>query len=132
MTMERKLFYISLRNNNSAENHLEPKHFMLDRVDLLINILCDQTAREDERHDAAMDLREFDDDRALNILLEVASNPTEENIILDACGESIAEIWVKRSYFDLNMYNKIEPIARRELYRYIKGHKPEWIKLYTL
>jgi hypothetical protein len=101
---------------------------MIDRVDGLISILFDNTAREDERHDAAMDIGKYDDDRALNALLQLASNPNEDDLILDACGESIAQILVKRNYFRKDMINSLAPTARELAEAYLKTRKPEWFK----
>ena len=50
---------------------------MFDKVDFHVNILLDVRAREDERDDAAMDLGQFNDDRVLTALLQIASNPNE-------------------------------------------------------
>ncbi len=74
---------------------------MLDKVDLLISLSFDHTAREDERHDATMDIGNYTDVHALNALIKIASNPNENQFILDACGESIAQIWVKHNQFDM-------------------------------
>ncbi len=100
---------------------------MLDKVDGFIEVLFDNTAREDERHDAAMDIGKYDDDRALNALLQLASNPDEDDIILDACGESIARILVKRNQYRKDLINNLTPIARKLAEEYIKVHKPEWL-----
>ncbi|MBA3958486.1 MAG: hypothetical protein H0X51_08885 [Parachlamydiaceae bacterium] len=100
---------------------------MIDRVDLLIEILLDKTAREDERHEAAMDIGKYDDDRALAGLLKTASNPNEDTIILDACGESIGQIVVKRrNEFRKEDIEKLAPLARDIAEEYIYGHRPEW------
>lgn len=85
---------------------------MSDEVDLLIQILFDVTAREDEKHDAIMDIGKFDDDRALNALLQIAENPNENTTILDACGESIVQIWIKRNQFDIKAYKNFQPCAQ--------------------
>lgn len=85
---------------------------MKDKIDLLINTLLDYSAREDERDDAAMDLGEFDDDRALNALSQVASNPNEKDLVLNSCGESIAEILVKKGQYNQGILNKIAPTAQ--------------------
>lgn len=47
----------------------------MDKVDLLVDILLDETASVSERDDAAMDLGKFNDDRALNGLLKIALDP---------------------------------------------------------
>lgn len=104
----------------------------MDRVDQLIMILLDESARIDERDDAAMDLGKFDDDRALRALLSVVLDPKTDPFILDVCGESIAEIWVRRNRFDFNSYKNMPPTARHEAHAYIKKSKPEWAKQYQL
>ena len=104
----------------------------MDKIDGLIQVLLDNNARIDERDDAAMYLRKYDDDRALNALMSVVLNPIEEPFIMDVCGGAIAEMWVKRNYFDPNLYKKMNPDARHELYGYISGMKPEWIQRYKL
>ncbi|NNM44262.1 MAG: hypothetical protein HKM07_07975 [Chlamydiae bacterium] len=99
---------------------------MPNRVSLLIDILLDKTAREDERHDAAMDIGEFNDDRALNALVRLASDPNEDNIVLDVCGESIAEILVKRNELKKDILEKLDPIAKRTADAFIKEQRPDW------
>lgn len=104
----------------------------MDKIDQLIEILLDINARVDERDDAALDLGKYNDDRALNALLSIALDPQGESFIMDVCGESIGEIWVKRNQFDIELYRRMEPSARRELYKCIKEAKPEWIERYQL
>jgi hypothetical protein len=105
----------------------------MDKIKLLIDILLDINARVDERDDAAIDLGKYgNDDRALNALLSIALNPDEEPFIMDVCGESIAQIWVKRNHFDSDLYKKMTPIAQHELYKYVKATKPEWIKKFSI
>ena len=104
----------------------------MDKIAQLIEILLDVNARIDERDDAAIDLGKYDDDRALNALLSVVLDPNAEPFIMDVCGESIAEIWIKRNHFDIDLYKSMTFPARRELYRYIEGAKPEWIINYDL
>ena len=101
---------------------------MTDIVDLLIELLFDSTAREDEKHDAIMDIGAYNDDRALNALLQIAVDPNENDTILDACGESIAEIWTKRNQFNVEAYKKLRPCAQHEIKIYIKNNKPEWLR----
>lgn len=101
---------------------------MRDIVDLLIAILVDKTAREDERHDAAMDIGAYNDDRALNVLTRLASDPREDSIILDACGESLAEILVARNEFKKDILEGLTPTAKRMACAYFRDTKPDWIK----
>jgi HEAT repeat protein len=100
---------------------------MTDQVDLLIDILFDNTAREDERDDAAMDLGRYDDDKALNALLLIASNLNENDTVLDSSGESIAKILTRRKELNKDIFENLHPIAKRAAYSFIKEVKPEWI-----
>lgn len=104
----------------------------MDKIGLLVEILLDVNARVDERDDAAIDLGKYDDDRALNALLSIAIDPTAEPFIIDVCGESIAEIWVRRNHFDLDLYKKMNFSAQHEVYNYIAINKPKWVKEYNL
>ncbi|MEY3201013.1 MAG: hypothetical protein RIR70_563 [Pseudomonadota bacterium] len=87
----------------------------MDRVALLIDVLLDQNAREDERDDAAMDLAEFDDDRALNALVEVASSLSESSLIVASCGESIGQIVSRGKIGGQVNLNGLRPEALSEI-----------------
>ncbi|CDR35008.1 hypothetical protein [Criblamydia sequanensis] len=100
---------------------------MADRIDYLIEIIFDETAREDEIHDAIMDLGNFDDDKALNALLKVASSNRNE-FLLDACGESIIEIWIRKNQFDFLVYSRFPAAVRNAIQMYIKNKKQEWAR----
>ncbi len=99
---------------------------MTDKIDGLIHTLLDPTARDDERDDAAMDLGRCDDDRALNALLQVASNPNEDRMILDSCGSSIAEILLKKDGCQKKILDNLAPIAKEAAYSLIEIEKPGW------
>jgi hypothetical protein len=60
-----------------------------DRIALLVAIPRDRSARFDERDDAAIDLGESDDDRALAALLELGAQSDDE-MVLGSIEESIA------------------------------------------
>ncbi len=100
---------------------------MKDRTQLLIDILLDKSAREDERSDAAIDLREYKDLRALEALTKVASNPDEDDLIIDNCAESIGEISVGLNRFFESQFRKMIPFAQKIVFGFIMAHKPELI-----
>jgi hypothetical protein len=93
----------------------------------LISVLLDKSARIDERDDAAIDLRKYDEEIALESLLQIAIDPNEELTLMETCGESIAEIWVRNNRFNFDVYNKMHPQAQLEAKGYIKIRKPEWL-----
>ncbi|WP_068469661.1 hypothetical protein [Candidatus Protochlamydia phocaeensis] len=98
-----------------------------NKLNCLVKTLLDKTASISERDDAAIDLGNFDNDQALNALLTVASDLKEEYSIMDVCGESIAQIWVKRNQLDLVSYKNLHPNAQYEAKMYIKINKPDWL-----
>src|SRR5690348_12667736 len=100
---------------------------MKDQLQLLIDILLDKTAREDERGDAAIDLRAHKDLRALEALIKIASDPNEDVVIGDNCAESIAEICVAMNLFIETAYRKMTPSAQRIVFHFIMAHKPALI-----
>ena len=104
----------------------------MGRIDLLVEILLDKTASIAERDDAAIDLRGYNDDRALLALIKIVTDENEENSIFDNCGESIATIWVNRDYFNLDLYKQMGRPAQREVYSYIVCQKPDWIEKYQI
>jgi HEAT repeat protein len=97
---------------------------MADKVELLVNILLDKTAREDERDDAAMYLGEYPDTRALDALIQVASDPSEDFSIVDNCAVSIGDIYMKLNTFDENSFKKMTPFAQKIVFSSIMEEKP--------
>ncbi len=101
---------------------------MKDRTKQLIEVLLDRTAREDERDDAAMDLGDYKDLRALDALVKIASDPKEDEMVVDSCAESIGEICVALKYFDEESFKKMVPFAQRIVFGIIMARNPELIK----
>ena len=81
--------------------------------DGLISVLLDFDAPLDDRDDAAMDLAEFDE--ALPVLLAIASRPSEDEMIVEKCGESIGEIWKRTTTFDRTIFETLPPKAQFEI-----------------
>lgn len=100
---------------------------MKDQVQLLIDILLDKTAEEAERGDAAIDLRAYKDVRALKALIAIASDPAEDDVIVDNCAESVGEICVAMNIFNENSFRNMIPFAQKIVFCFIMAHKPELI-----
>jgi hypothetical protein len=83
----------------------------------LISVLLDQTARPDERDDAAMDLSAYDE--ALPVLIEAAQNAAEDEMVAESIGESIGEMWKRLGGYDPALVARMHPAAQREIsYRF--------------
>jgi hypothetical protein len=87
----------------------------------LISVLLDPSARIDERDDAAMDLSAFDSPEALDALVRVATDAAEDAIILDSCGESIAEIWVRKGQIDVEALDRMARPAQHSALAILAG-----------
>ncbi|MBF8262369.1 MAG: hypothetical protein HW387_34 [Parachlamydiales bacterium] len=101
---------------------------MKDRVQLLIDILFDLTAREDEREDAIMYLGESKDLRALTALLKIASDPNNDDLLVGDCAESIGELCVSMSCFEAESFKQMVPFAQKTVFRIIMARNPNLIK----
>jgi hypothetical protein len=77
--------------------------------------LLDRKARIDERDDAAIDIGDFDDKRALQTLIIVASDVSESEIVLASCGESIGSIWKNQAIWGDDQLEEMTSIAKREI-----------------
>lgn len=104
---------------------------MKDRIQLLIDIIFDESAREDEVDDAIMYLGDFNEPRVLDALVKFAKNPGRKDFSLDVCGESIAKIWVKNKSIDRSVFLSLPKITRAEILGYFSVADPESLKLVT-
>ncbi len=104
-----------------------------DRIELLMDIISDPEAQDHEKDDAAMDLADLEDDRALSVLISVAQSPSENDLFaLDTYGETIAVIWMRQNIFPKHEYQTLNASARYGIFRTIKHKKPEWVKRFDL
>jgi HEAT repeat protein len=95
-----------------------------DGISVLLEVLLDKSASLADRDDAAMNLGEYDEDRALTALLEVASDPSEDEIVLSSAGESIAQIWLRQRSVDLGQLGGLQSIARDEVIALLEKEMP--------
>lgn len=102
---------------------------MTDHIDELLKILLDKSAREDERHDAAMYLYDYDDPRILKIFFEIGSDKNELHLLLEAAGEGIGEIWCRNNDFDMNKLKNLTDISRDIAIAIIKNKKPDLLRM---
>lgn len=90
----------------------------------LISVLVDATARDDERDDAAMGLRGYDEPEAEEALAKVSIEGEAPDIVLASCGESLAEIWCRKGKINMEILERLTGIVRAEALSYIRASKP--------
>ncbi len=98
----------------------------------LVNVLLDETARIDERDDAAMDLDDYDYDYVIDALIKVGQDPNLDELVVNKCGESLGKIWVRINQFNLDQYNSLLLDAKAGVHTVVESRKPEWLKEYNL
>lgn len=86
----------------------------MENCNALIEILLDDNISLAERDDAAIDLSNFDEDSALNALIEVAKNNKEDEVLLASCGESIAKILLRHNIKLNRILQQLTEPARKE------------------
>ncbi len=90
----------------------------------LISVLLDSNARIDERHDAAMDLSAYSGSEVESALLRAACDPATPELVAEACGESLAELWIRRGAVDLHALELLPPAARAEARAVLRTSAP--------
>jgi hypothetical protein len=98
------------------------------RLDALIALVLDHSARIDERDDAAIDLGNADDPRAVAALLQVGADRGENETILASCGESLAQIAIRGGRFDRVWLELLTPIAVNEFVESVRAERPELLE----
>lgn len=100
-----------------------------DRIKKLLEILFDKSAREDERHDAAMYLYDYDDSEVVNAFFKIGSDKDELLVLLDAVGEGIGEMWARNDICNLEKFKMLTDISRDAAINTIKNRNPKLLKM---
>lgn len=96
------------------------------RVAQLAAILFDSEGEQGERSDAAMDLRLFPNDQAINVLMKAATAPRGFDSLLQEVGESLGEIWAERALLEIESLKKMQPLARSVAASVMAHRMPHW------
>jgi hypothetical protein len=92
----------------------------------LIEVLLDATAAEADRDDAAMDLAAYDDSEAEDALIRAGVEPSTPSVVAASCGESLAEIWLRKGEMNLTALKRLRREARNEALALIRAREPSW------
>ena len=92
----------------------------------LIEVLLDVTASEADRDDAAMDLAAYDEPEVEDVLIHVGADPSTPNSVAASCGESLAEIWMRKKSLNLEALKLLKGEAYSEAIGLIRVREPSW------
>lgn len=110
----------------------DQKKEYLERKRQLISILNDIEEDIGVRDSVAMDLVEFDDDDVIAVLAHYGSKPDEDTMLLNSCGESLGEIWIRKDAFNEELFSKLTNVAKTGVLFVAEQIKKEWVKKYSL
>lgn len=110
----------------------DQKKEYLERKRQLISILNDLEEDIGVRDSVAMDLVEFDDDDVIAVLAHYGSKPDEDTMLLNSCGESLGEIWIRKDAFNEELFSKLTNVAKTGVLFVAEQIKKEWVKKYSL
>ena len=90
----------------------------------LIKVLLDEKAEYGDRHDAAMDLGAFDGKEAEAALAQVGCNSDADEDLADACGESLAEMWLRAGNINEAVLVRLVPASLRIALATLRARSP--------
>src|SRR5689334_10876145 len=79
----------------------------------LIQVLLNVNADYGDRHDAAMDLGTFDSTEVEAALAQVGCSSDTDEDLADACGQSLAELWLRAGKLNPDVLVRLVPASLR-------------------
>ncbi len=92
----------------------------------LIKLLLEVTAAEADRDDAAMDLAAYDEPAVKDALIRVGADASTPHSVAASCGESLAEIWLRKKTMNLDALKRLKGEACNEAIDLIRAREPSW------
>ena len=92
----------------------------------LIEVLLDVTAAEADRDNAAMDLAVYDEPEVEEALVRVGADSSTPNAVAASCGESLAEIWIRKKTLNLEALKRLQGDACKEAIGLIRVKEALW------
>ncbi|MEU9992774.1 hypothetical protein AB0E10_39495 [Streptomyces sp. NPDC048045] len=114
------------RRRTSDETVLESRAEISpeERAVLLVGILDDPTAREDEKSDAAMDLEFFSGPLVESGLIRIIRAEDFTSVLAQQCAESLGGIWARTGRVDLAFMTELRGQAKNEVFSILGDRAP--------
>lgn len=94
---------------------------------LLVAILADPHARDDERDDAAMDLEFYSGPLAESALADTIRNEGFSSVLAQTCAESLAGIWAREGRIDEEFLKELRGQAKEQVITILSARAPHLI-----
>ncbi|MER6956186.1 hypothetical protein [Streptomyces sp. NPDC000618] len=95
-----------------------------ERAVLLVGILDDPAAREDEKSDAAMDLEFFSGRLVESCLIRVIRAEGFTSVLAQECAESLGGIWARTGRVDVGFMAELRGAAKDEVFGILGARAP--------
>ncbi|MEK3672080.1 MULTISPECIES: hypothetical protein [unclassified Paenibacillus] len=98
---------------------------------LLIEILLDPNSSDSEKDDAVIHLgNNFEDERTIDLLIQVSNNMEFDGMIAASCGESLGQIWLRKRRINFEKLFWLKGSALNEALSLIKAQRIDWYEEY--
>jgi hypothetical protein len=117
------------RSRTTDENPLESRAEISpeERAVLLVGILDDPTAREDEQYDAAMYMEDFPGPLVESCLIRTVRAEDFSSVLAQHCAASLAGIWAQQDRIDRDFFAELHGPASREVLGILGARAPHLI-----
>jgi hypothetical protein len=117
------------RPRTADENPLESRSELSpeERAVLLVGILDDPTAREDEKYDAAMYMEDFPGPLVESCLIRTIRAEDFSSVLAQHCAASLAGIWAQQDRIDRDFFAELHGPASREVLGILGARAPHLI-----
>jgi hypothetical protein len=82
-------------------------------IERMIEFLLDRTQDLGSRDDVAMELSDSDDARVEEVLVRLATDPSEDEMLVDQAGHSLWLVWQRKGVRPEETIAKLLPSARK-------------------
>ncbi|MFF4507848.1 hypothetical protein [Streptomyces sp. NPDC001401] len=103
-----------------------------ERAALLVGILDDPAAREDEKYDAAMDLEDFSGPLVETCLIRIIRAEDFTSVLAQHCAESLGGIWARTGRVDPAFMAQLRGPAKDEVFGILGIRAPRLLPPSTL
>ena len=73
-----------------------------------------------------MDLAAYDEPEVEEALIHVGADPSTPNLVAASCGESLAEIWMRKKALNLDALKLLKGEAWNEAIGLLRAREPSW------